>query len=278
MQDTPDRRQIADQIVARLMDEKERLRSEFSTPGRIPSCYIDALLPETMAHDIYSQFPPVQSMMFKNTLRERKYVSAQMDKHAPIIEEVVYAFQDERVVRLIGDITGFRDLQPDVDLYAGGISTMPQGNYLRPHLDNSHDKDQHRYRVLNLLYYVTPDWQPEYGGNFELWDDGLNGKPRTIFSRFNRLLLMATNRYSWHSVSEVTHSGQRCCVSNYYFSDRTPATQDYFHATSFRGRPEEHLTDTLLRWDNSLRSNLLRIFGSRIFTNPHVYKRSDDAK
>ena len=32
---------------------------------------------------------------------------------------------------------------------------MPQGNYLKPHLDNSHDRDRKRYRVLNLLYYVT---------------------------------------------------------------------------------------------------------------------------
>ena len=29
---------------------------------------------------------------------------------------------------------------------------MPKGNYLKPHLDNSHDRDQQRYRILNLLY------------------------------------------------------------------------------------------------------------------------------
>lgn len=88
---------------------------------------------------------------------------------------------------------------------------------------------------------------------------------------------MATNRYSWHSVSEVRHHGQRCCVSNYYFSNRSPAVQDYFHATSFRGRPEERLTDALLRGDNALCTSFLKIFGSRGFKNPHVYKRPDSA-
>jgi Rps23 Pro-64 3,4-dihydroxylase Tpa1-like proline 4-hydroxylase len=173
----------------------------------------------------------------------------------------------------VADITGLTDLEPDIDLYAGGISTMPMGNFLRPHLDNSHDKDQSRYRVLNLLYYVTPDWQPEYGGNFELWDDGPSGRPRMIFSRFNRLLVMATNRGSWHSVSQVRHDGQRCCVSNYYFSKRSPEAAEYFHATSFRGRPEERVTDTLLRGDNAVRTGLLKVFGSRVFKNPHAYNR-----
>jgi Rps23 Pro-64 3,4-dihydroxylase Tpa1-like proline 4-hydroxylase len=273
--DALNRTEIANHIAARLTRHKERLRDEFSAPGHVPTCYLDDLLPETVAREIYAQFPLVDSMMFKNTLRERKYVSAQMDKHAPIVEEAVYAFQDGRIVRLIAEITGMKELEPDAELYAGGISTMLKGNYLRPHLDNSHDKDQQRYRALNLLYYVTPDWIDEYGGNLELWDQGPASRPREIVSRFNRLVFMATNRRSWHSVSEVRHDGARCCVSNYYFSKISPEQYDYFHATSFRGRPEERITDTLLRGDNAVRTALLKVFGSKVFKNPHVYKRPD---
>jgi Rps23 Pro-64 3,4-dihydroxylase Tpa1-like proline 4-hydroxylase len=274
-QETLDRTAIADAIAACLAQHRDGLQRDFALPDRVPSCHVDGLLPEDMAHAIHAQFPATDAMAFKNTLRERKYVSAQMDRHAAIIEEAVYAFQDARVVRLIGEITGMQGLEPDTNLYAGGISAMPQGNYLRPHLDNSHDKDQGRYRALNLLYYVTPDWREEYGGNFELWDEGPKGEPRTIVSRFNRLVLMATNRHSWHSVSEVLHPQARCCVSNYYFSAYSPEQQDYFHATSFRGRPQETATDALLRTDNALRTALLKVFGSRVFKNPHVYKRSD---
>ncbi len=36
---------------------------------------------------------------------------------------------------------------------------MSKGVYLRPRLDNSHDKNRKRYRVVNLLYYVTPEWR-----------------------------------------------------------------------------------------------------------------------
>ena len=149
------------------------------------------------------------------------------------------------------------NLLPDPSLYAGGVSAMVKGSFLNPHLDNSHDASQKRYRVLNSLYYVTPDWREEYGGNLELWDEGPKGTPRTIHSRFNRLVVMETNRQSWHSASRVTAGGRRTCVSNYFFREQPLEGSEYFHATSFRGRPEQRGRDLLLRADTAMRTALL---------------------
>jgi Rps23 Pro-64 3,4-dihydroxylase Tpa1-like proline 4-hydroxylase len=85
------------------------------------------------------------------------------------------------------------------------------GDFLNPHIDNSHDGERKRYRRLNLLYYVSPDWKIENGGNFELWDDErINQKTLTALT--NRLVVMETNKISWHSVSPVTTDRPRCCV------------------------------------------------------------------
>lgn len=48
---------------------------------------------------------------------------------------------------------------PDHKLYAGVLSSMVNGSFLNPHLDNSHDDDGNLYRVLNLLYYVSYNWK-----------------------------------------------------------------------------------------------------------------------
>jgi Rps23 Pro-64 3,4-dihydroxylase Tpa1-like proline 4-hydroxylase len=268
-----DRREISDQIVARLEPAIHEITAEYRLVERIPSCQIDNLLTPNLAHEIYRRFPSSNEMMLKRSIKENKHVAAQMDAFDPLLEEAVYAFQDPRVLDLIGKITGLEELEPDVDLYAGGISAMSEGAYLRPHLDNSHDKERQRYRVLNLLYYVTPNWEEAYGGSLQLWDDGPRGTPRTFPSRFNSLVIMLTNKSSWHSVNEVRHGGRRCCVSNYYFSRQSPDDVDYFHATSFRGEPGQLSADLVMRADNALRTAALKVLGEKIWVNPHVYRR-----
>jgi Rps23 Pro-64 3,4-dihydroxylase Tpa1-like proline 4-hydroxylase len=268
-----DRKAIADLIVARLEPEIDAIVADYRTPGRIPSCQIPDLLPVDLARAIHDCFPASDRMILKRSIKENKHIAAQMDAYDPLLEEAVYAFQDLRVVALIGRITGLTTLEPDVDLYAGGISAMQKGAYLRPHLDNSHDKRRERYRVLNLLYYVTPNWEESFGGSLQLWDDGPRGEPRTFASQFNSLVIMLTNKGSWHSVNEVRHDGRRCCVSNYYFSKTSPDEADYFHATSFRGEPGQVSADLVMRADNALRTAALKVLGDKLWTNPHVYKR-----
>jgi Rps23 Pro-64 3,4-dihydroxylase Tpa1-like proline 4-hydroxylase len=267
---------LADLIVARLEGEVGKLRDEFRTPDRIASCQVMDLLPTEYANEIFERFPASEAMMLKRSIKENKHVAAQMDRFDPMLEEAVYAFQEPRVVELISRITGLSALEPDVDLYAGGISAMAKGAYLRPHLDNSHDKDRQRYRVLNLLYYVTPQWHERYGGSLQLWDNGPRGAPRTLPSTFNSLVIMLTNSQSWHSVNEVVEDGRRCCVSNYYFSKVSPDEEEYFHATSFRGEPGQVASDMIMRADNALRTTVLKLLGDRIWINPHVYRRDGD--
>ncbi len=267
------RRELAEHILARLTPVEESLRDEFHASGQVSSFAVDSLLPEEIALRIFEAFPPNDRLVHKKNLGQDKYVGVQMNLYDPILEEIVYCFQDPGVIQLISRITGIQRLIPDSDLYAGGISAMVHGNYLNPHLDNSHDKDQKNYRVLNLLYYVTPDWKEENGGNLELWDAVPEGTRRTLVSGFNRLVVMITNKSSWHSVSRVEADRRRCCVSNYYFSP-DPADRDTsYHVTSFRGRPGEKWKDLVMQGDNLLRTAVRKTFGEKVFKNPHVYKR-----
>ena len=199
-----------------------------------------------------------------------------MNQYHPLLEEAVYAFQDQRLVGLLGEITGIKDLYPDDHLYAGGISLMSKGCFLNPHIDNSHDYEGEKYRVLNLLYYVTPDWKEENGGNLEFWDRGVKEHCRTIVSKFNRLAVMTTYRSSWHSVSKVSAGHSRCCISNYYFSPHSNEGKEYYHVTSFRGRPEEKLRDLVLLGALAVRNLIgkcIRSFTRGNIKTFHVYKK-----
>lgn len=190
-----------------------------------------------------------------------------------ILEETIFAFQDPRIVSAIQEICCTQSLVPDENLYAGGISLMGEGNFLNPHLDNSHEKDRAKWRVFNLLYCVTPDWQRRFGGNLEIWPDGTTSNQITIDSSLNRLVVMATHGTSWHSVSPIVVDQKRACVSNYYFSDHALKASDEFHVTSFRGRPEQKLRDLVLRADILFRQSVRKIFPKGAVKTSHVYKK-----
>jgi len=268
----PDRTTIADFVIERLLAEQDRIASSYAEHA--PHYFVvDDLLPTDIAMAIYDAFPSPATMMLRNTIRERKYVTSQMSRCSPLLEEAVFAWQDPRLAKLVSELTGLAGVEGDEQLYAGGISLMGRGHFLLPHLDNSHDKEGRRYRVLNSLHYVSPGWKEEYGGNLELWPEGPKGKPLALASLFNRLIVIATNRTSWHSVCPILVDAPRTCVSNYYFSRRSPEGADYFHITSFRGRPDQKLRDLLLRGDAVLRSTARKILGRSVTT--HYYKKGD---
>lgn len=268
---------ISQLIFESINSRKEQLMEAYNTSEpKIGYFFIDDLLPEALAQKCFEVFPDPSEMRCLKSLREYKHVSAQMDKHDALLEKVIYAFQDPKIVRLIGEICNIDTLYADDSLYAGGLSLMAKDNFLHPHLDNSHDAERQRWRILNLLYYVTPNWKSENGGHLELWPNGPKKEPIVLESKFNRLVVMATHDRSWHSVNKVTVDGSRCCISNYYFSDEPLKNTDRFHVTKFRGRPEDTFINMILDVDAELRMFIRKIFKKGIRKNPHIYKKNSD--
>lgn len=267
------RNEISQLIASRLSGDQVRLKEIYKESGKIPYFYLDDLLPEELVSEVYNAFPAQDSMKQRKSLREYKYVAAQMDNYNSIIEEVLFAFQQKNVIDAISDIVNKKDLFADEFLYAGGISLMGKGHYLNPHLDNSHNMDMSMWRAFNLLFYVSPDWSIGHGGNLELWENGVNGKQHTIVSKSNRLVVMATDSNSWHSVSPVEVDAVRCCVSNYYFSPTPTKVFDSFHVTSFRDRHKNSIRDLFLRCDSFARNSLRRINTKGFFKTDHFYKK-----
>jgi Rps23 Pro-64 3,4-dihydroxylase Tpa1-like proline 4-hydroxylase len=245
-------------IVEWLESERTNLERQWHTPEgtRTHHFVVDGLLPEELALGVYDGFPRNgEGFHDRESFREKKRTSADLKEHAPILGAITHAFQDPRVIAKISEICGMNQIEPDPSLYAGGLSMMFKGDFLNPHIDNSHDAKRSRYRRMNVLYYVSPGWSFENGGNFELWDDHVN-TPKTLVSHFNRLVAMETTKTSWHSVSPVKVGQPRCCVSNYYFSSLSPDEKEYFHVTSFTGRPEEPLKRAVGALDNALRNTV----------------------
>jgi len=251
---------FVNKILQRLDAASEQIIAEWKNPEDTLTrhFYLDELLPQSDVEEIYAAFPRNGEGFFdRESFREKKRTSANLSDFNAILSDITYAIQDVRVVNKVSELCSMKSIEPDPKLYAGGLSMMFPNDYLNPHIDNSHDGDRSKYRRLNLLYYVSPDWSFDNGGNFELWNEERT-IPKTIISHQNRLVVMETNKTSWHSVSKVNAERPRCCVSNYYFSEISPDGDEYFHVTSFLGRPEQPFRRYLGVLDNGLRNFVSR--------------------
>lgn len=265
-----DQQQLSAAIARKLRESKEELQAYWQQSAPVRHFYLDQLLPDEIALSVFHALPDPATLMLRDTLKERKRVGIHLENYAPEMSAILYAFQAPEVLAIVSEITGLNGLSADASLYGSGISMMLKDDFLLPHLDNSHDGDGKLYRVLNALYYVTPDWPENQGGNLELWDKPMKQRLE-LHSRFNRLVMMETHTDSVHSVNKVLYSGAaRACISNYYFSAEPANHQQHIHRTTFFARPEDSLVKKLtLNMEGTAKNFLSKFFNNKTSRTRH---------
>ena len=128
-------------LLSKLEEEKENIVKQQNNPEGTTTRYflIDDLLPKKDVESIYNAFPRTGEGFFdRDTFREKKQTSANLNEYDQGLADITYAFQNKAIVKYIEDILTYELLEPDPKLYAGGLSMMFPGDYLNPHVDNSH--------------------------------------------------------------------------------------------------------------------------------------------
>lgn len=117
------------------------------------------------------------------------------------------------------------NLTADVGLHGGGFHTHKSGGKLNPHLDYSIHPKLGLQRRANLILYINPNWKPEYGGAFGIWNhDAKTNRPgelvRTVDCIFNRAVIFDTTQNSWHGIAnEINADGNtRNSLATYYLA------------------------------------------------------------
>ncbi|AIQ95492.1 2OG-Fe(II) oxygenase [Prochlorococcus sp. MIT 0604] len=244
------RYEISTLIIKRLKELGiNYLKNKYEESSAINFLVIEDLLPIKIATKLSDYFPFENELTHLNGPQENKYIGFHFIDKQNLIEECIYSFQEENVIKIIGEITSIKNLIGDPELYAGGISSMSKGCFLNPHIDNSHDRNMQNFRRLNLLYYVNKDFNPiKDGGELVLYPNGIKNKADEISCAFNRLVIMRTDNRSLHGVKKIkSETKRRKCISNYYFSKESPSGTNYYHSTSFRGFKKEFVKGTYLK-------------------------------
>jgi len=130
------------------------------------------------------------------------------------------------------EITGIEKLYPDIGLHGGGLHIHGRGGKLNVHLDYSIHPKLKLQRKLNLIIYMTEDWNPEWGGNLEFWSHNSkinrpDKKIVTVDNIFNRAVLFDTTQNSWHGFPKpitCPKNTYRKSLAVYYLTDTPEGT------------------------------------------------------
>jgi len=145
-----------------------------------------------------------------------------------------------------------------------GLHQGAHNSFLDIHIDYNLHPVKKRHRKLNFILFLNKQWEKDWGGNLELWDDKVQNCIQSISPLFNRCVIFECSEISYHGYSRISVPGDitRKSYYQYYF---IPAENDIsFHDTIFKSRPEESalkklLTPTKDFLKNSAKKTLLKL-------------------
>ncbi len=246
-----------DVIERHLNDYQKR----FTEAQPYPHLVIDNFLQPDLAIKAFQHFPPMDAMDSLKDFRQYKAQDPNLSKFNPVFQDIVFShLHSQRFLGILTRITGISNLMADEKLYAAGLAQGTHGSFLNVHIDNSSHPVYKWYRRLNLLIYLNQDWTEAKGGHLELWNPDMSDCV-PILPIFNRMVLFATHKQTWHGYCPVnTPDGDtRKSINIYYFTEQSPDATDYYHITSFRARKSELVNKVIYPVDNLLRSMVRRL-------------------
>ena len=174
---------------------------------RVPFRYfvIDGLVSESHAHELSQEFLPYDSdrwFRYDSPLERKRTIREWGCFPARTYQWFHYLCGPEFLAQL-RDITQRPDLVPDTGLHGAGWHIQGRGDHLNVHVDYSLHPRLHLQRQYNLIMYLTPDWQSDWGGDLEFWShDPDTNEPARAEARiqpcFGRAVLFETQGWAWH--------------------------------------------------------------------------------
>lgn len=174
-----------------------------------------------------------------SSAQERLKASYNPDQLPEYTRQVFIALNSLSFIRFLEEMTGIQGLIADPYFKGGGIHRTNNGGYLGIHADFNYHKQMNLERRLNVLVYLNPDWQAEYGGSFEIWTDDMKEQVASYPAIMNRMCCFSTSSTSMHGNPEpVNHpeGDPRLSIALYYYT-ATWTGGKVSHSTLFRPRP-----------------------------------------
>jgi len=187
-------------------------RSNYALANPFPHIVIDDFIPEDLALQCYNQMSQHQEWMFDSMMgypederdsQINKWWTPfdtdsknRIESDMPAVWKCLQYFNSRPFLLFLENLTGIKDLIADVDFEGGGIHKIKNGGRLELHSDYNKHPNKDIWRRINLLLYLTPNWN--YNGHLDLYEKDPLVKVKSILPTFNRAVIFNTTDDSIH--------------------------------------------------------------------------------
>lgn len=222
-----------DQGIFKRADELNR---EFTSSQPFRHVIIDKILDPEYCGKLMAEFPAFDTTHALNERGEtgRKAVFTDLARLGPAYARFDQMIRSPEFLALLSRITGIPSLLYDPEYVGGGTHENLDGQELDSHVDFNYHPRRQWHRRLNLIVFLNPEWEQDWGGCLELLPDpwtAEGARPAAVVVPIaNRAVLFETNEHSWHGFRRIQLPGgmqhvSRRSVAVYFYSAGRPASE-----------------------------------------------------
>lgn len=264
-------------LDARVLDAAADYRADFTSAAPFPHVVIENFLDAAFADELLASFPAFErgNSVGDDGTPGGKSTLDRIRGIGPAYQRLDDAIKSPEFLQAIGALTGIEGLIYDPWYLGGGTHENRNGMALDPHVDFNFHPSERWHRRLNLIVYLNPEWQQEWGGCLELFrDPHADARPaRSVAPVFNRCVIFETSERSWHAFDPIrlppdrTELTRRSIALYFYTRDRPAEETAPRHTTYYVNRQlPAHIDEgrTLSRADVAEIRQLLELRDSHI--------------
>lgn len=165
---------------------------------------IDDFFEEGFANQVEQEFPAFDSPLWYqyDSPLEVKRAQNFWDRFPPSTFRAFWGLCSHQMNQVLS-VKFSSDLMADYGLNGGGWHMMGRGGKLNVHQDYSIHPKLPLQRKLNIIIYMSRDWNPKWGGSLQLWSHNEETNlpkecVKEYLVNFNRAVIFDTTQHSWH--------------------------------------------------------------------------------
>ena len=207
------------------VNHTNELSSLFVNAQPFPNIILRNFLDGAYAEMIFNDFPmDIENDKWHKYYNpiEVKFARDDINNLSDPIRNIFYMLSSDAMIKKMCELTKINNLECDEYLHGAGLHIHPRRGRLNLHLDYEKHPITGKKRRLNIILYMSKDWNDDWHGQTELWDRDVQTCLKTSRVEFNTAIVFVTDETSWHGVPEPINCPEdvyRKTIAYYYVSE-----------------------------------------------------------